>query len=69
MLFAPLTKTLNTHNELTLRVKDWQNQDLDKQFKAIQEAPSQLNEALMKSNEALMHSNEAVEDPRKNQEL
>ena len=56
-LFDPLTKTLNTnseHNlalsEQTLRVIDWQNQELDKQNKMIQQAGLQFKEALMKSN-------------------
>ena len=44
-LFDPLTKTLNAnseHNlalsEQTLRAIDWQNQELDKQTKMIQQA-------------------------------
>ena len=56
-LFDPLTKTLNAnseHNlalsEQTLRAIDWQNQELDKQTKMIQQAGSQFNEALMKCN-------------------
>ena len=56
-LFDPLTKTLKAnseHNlalsEQTLRAIDWQNQELDKQTKMIQQAGSQFNEALMKSN-------------------
>ena len=56
-LFDPLTKTLNAnieHNlplsEQTLRAIDWQNQELDKQTKMIQQAGSQINEALMKTN-------------------
>ena len=55
-LFDPLTKTLNTnseHNlalsEQTLRAIDWQNQELDKQNKMIQQAGLLYNEALMKS--------------------
>ena len=51
-LFDPLTKTLNAnseHNlalsEQTLRAIDWQNQELDKQTKMIQQAGSQFNEA------------------------
>ena len=72
-LFDPLTKTLNAnseHNlalsEQTLRAIDWQNQELDKQTKMIQQAGSQFNEALMKSNgEALVKSNDkAVEKAR-----
>ena len=64
-LFDPLTKTLNAnteHNlalsEQTLRAIDWQNQELDKQTKMIQQAGSQFNEALMKSN------GKAVEEAR-----
>ena len=56
-LLDPLTKTLkaNTeHNlalsEKTLRAIEWQNQELDKQTRMIQQAGSQFNEALMKSN-------------------
>ena len=72
-LFDPLTKTLNAnseHNlalsEQTLRAKDWQNQELDKQTKMTQQSGSQFNEALMKSNgEALVKSNDkAVEKAR-----
>ena len=51
-LFDPLTKTLNAnteHNlalsEQTLRAINWQNQELDKQTKMIQQAGSQFNEA------------------------
>ena len=64
-LFDPLTKTLNANNETwlahnehnlalseqTLRAIDWQNQELGKQTKMIQQAGSQFNEALMKSND------------------
>ena len=64
-LLDPLTKTLNAnkeHNlalsEQTLRAIDWQNQELDKQIKMIQQAGSQFNEALMKSN------GKAVEEAR-----
>ena len=56
-LSDPLTLTLNAnieHNlalsEHTLRAIDWQNQELDKQTKKIQQAGLQFNEALMKSN-------------------
>ena len=56
-LFDLLTKALNAnseHNlalsEQTLRAIDWQNQELDKQTKMIQQAGFQFNEALMKSN-------------------
>ena len=64
-LFDPLTKTLkaNTERNLalgeqTLRATDWQNQELDKQTKMIQQAGLQFNEALMKSN------GKAVEEAR-----
>ena len=64
-LIDPLNKTLNAnteHNialsEQTLRAIDWQNQELDKQNKMIQQAGSQLIEALMKSN------GKAVEEAR-----
>ena len=50
--------------EQTLRAIDWQNQEMDKQTKMIQQAGSQFNEALMKSNKALMKSDEAVEEAR-----
>ena len=50
-LFDPLTKTLNENNEhnlalseQTLRAIDWQNQELDKQTKMIQQAVLQFNE-------------------------
>ena len=56
-LIDPLTNTLNANNEhnlalseQTLRAIDWQNQELDKQTKMIQQAGLQFNEALMKSN-------------------
>ena len=64
-LFDPLTKTQNANNEhnlalskQTLRAIDWQNQELDKQTKMINQAGSQFNEALMKFN------NKAVEKAR-----
>ena len=53
---------LNEHNlalsEQTLRAIDWQNQELDKQTKMIQQAGLLFNEALMKSN------GKAVEEAR-----
>ena len=59
-LFDPLTKTLNANNEhnlalseQTLRAIDWENQELDKQTKMIQQAGSQFNETLMKSDKAV----------------
>ena len=52
-LFHPLFKTLNANNEhnlalseQTLRAIDWQNQELDKQTKMIQQAGLQFNETL-----------------------
>ena len=64
-LFDPSTNTLyaNTERNLalgeqTLRAIDWQNQELDKQTKMIQQAGLQFNEALMKSN------GKAVEEAR-----
>ena len=63
--FDPLTKTLNANTEQNLvlgeqalRAIDWQNQELDKQTKMIQQAGLQFNEALMKSN------GKAVEEAR-----
>ena len=65
MFFDPLTKTLNANTERnlalgeqTLRAIDWQNQELDKQTKMIQQAGLLFNEALMKSN------GKAVEEAR-----
>ena len=50
-LFDPLTKTLNANNEhnlalseKTLRAIDWQNKELDKQTKMIQQAGFQIGE-------------------------
>ena len=50
-LFDPLTKTLNANSEYnlalseqTLRSIDWQNQELDKQTKMIQQAGFQIGE-------------------------
>ena len=78
-LFDPLTKTLNANNEQnlalgeqTLRAIDWQNQELDKQTKMIEQAGSQFNETASQIeqvgsqfNEALMKSNgKAVEEAR-----
>ena len=54
--------------EENLRTIDWQNQELDRQTRAITEVGSQTDEnvlridkSLMMSNEALMISNEAIE--------
>ena len=59
-LFDPLTKTLNAnseHNlalsEQTLRAIDWQNQELDKQTKMIEQAGSQFNETASQIGETL----------------
>ena len=61
-LFDPLTKTLNANternlalDEQTLRAIDWQNQELDKQTKMIEQT---RNRALMKPD----LSNEAMEE-------
>ena len=62
-LFDPLTKTLNANNEQnlalseqTLRAIDWQNQELDKQTKMIEQAGSQFNETASKIGETLKGS-------------
>ena len=59
-LFDPLTKTLNANNEhnqalseQTLRAIDWQNHELDKQTKMIEQAGSQFNETASKIGETL----------------
>ena len=59
-LFDPLTKTLNANNEQnlalseqTLKAIDWQNQELDKQTKMIEQAGSQFNETASKIGETL----------------
>ena len=59
-LFDPLTKTLNANNEQnlalseqTLRAIYWQNQELDKQTKMIEQAGSQFNETASKIGETL----------------
>ena len=66
-LFDPLTKTIsetasqineNTERNLalgeqTLRARDWQNQELDKQTKMIEQAGSQFNETASKIGETL----------------
>ena len=59
-LFDPLIKTLNANNEPnlalsepTLRAIDWQNQELDKQTKMIEQAGSQFNETASKIGETL----------------
>ena len=57
-LFEPLTKTLNAnseHNlafsEQTLRAIDWQNQELDKQIRMIQQAGFQIGETALQMGE------------------
>ena len=64
-LFDPLTKTLNANSETwlahnehnralseqTLRAIDWQNQELDKQTKMIQQAGSQTTETALQMSE------------------
>ena len=57
-LFDPLTKTLNAKNEhnlalseQTLRAIDWQNQELDKQTKMIQQAGFQIGETALQIGE------------------
>ena len=59
-LIDPLTKTLNANNEQnlalseqTLRAIDWQNQELDKQTKMIEQAGSRFNETASKIGETL----------------
>ena len=66
-LFDPLTKTISetasqinannerklTLSEQTLRAIDWQNQELDKQTKMIEQAGSQINETASKMGETL----------------
>ena len=50
-LFDPLTKTINANNEQnlslgeqTLRAIDWQNQELDKQTKMIEQNRNGIND-------------------------
>ena len=69
ILFDPLTKTLNTHNEenlalseQTLRAIDWQNQQLDKESKTIDEAASQIGENAYKYNETLKGTIKETQD-------
>ena len=77
-LFDPLTKDLNANNEQnltlgeqTLGAIDWENQEFDKQSRAIIETSSKIEEnasridkSLMMSNEALMKYNAAAEEAR-----
>ena len=66
-LFDPLTKTLNAnkkHNislsEQTLRAIDWQNQELDKQSKMIQQAGFQIGETASRIDENTSKINETL---------
>ena len=68
-LFGPLTKTLNANNEhnlalseQTLRAIDWQNQELDKQTKMIQQAGFQIGENTSKINEMFKGTIEETQD-------
>ena len=68
-LFDPLTKTLNANNEhhlalieQTLRAIDWQNQELDKQTKMIQQAGFQIGENNSKINETLKRTIKETQD-------
>ena len=66
-LFDPLTKTLNAnnetmqaHNEQTLRAIDWQNQELYKQTKMIEQAGSQIGETASQIQQAGSQFNETA---------
>ena len=66
-LFDPLTKTLNANNEhnlalseQTLRAIDWQNQELDKQIKMIEQAGSQFNETALQMGETASRVHETA---------
>ena len=66
-LFDPLTKTLNENTERnlalgeqTLRAKDWQNQELDKQTKMIEQAGSQFNETALQMGETASRVHETA---------
>ena len=66
-LFDPLTKTLNSNNEhnlalieQTLRAVDWQNQELDKQTKMIQQAGFQIGETASRIVENTSKINETL---------
>ena len=65
--FDPLTKTLNANNEhnlslseQTLRAIDWQNQELDKQTKMIQQAGFHFNETASRIGESTSKINETL---------
>ena len=64
----PLTKSLNTNYDQTLRAIDWQNQELYKQNKAIREAASQIGEVWKKFQETSleneMETRVTPEEPR-----
>ena len=67
--FDPLTKTLNANNEhnlalseQTLRAIDWQNQELDKQTKMIQQAGFQFNETASRIGENTSKINETLKE-------
>ena len=66
-LFYPLTKTLNVNNEhnlalseQTLRAIDWQNQELDKQTKMIQQAGFQIGETASQIGENISKIDETL---------
>ena len=68
-LYDPLTKTINANNEhnlalseQTLRAIDWQNQELDKQTKMIQQAGFQIGENTPKINETLKGTIKETQD-------
>ena len=68
-LLDPLTKTLNAnkkHNlalsEQTLRAIDWQNQELDKRTKMIQQAGFQIGENTSKINQKLKGTIKETQD-------
>ena len=66
-LFDPLTKTISENNERnlalseqTLRAIDWQNQELDKQTKMIEQAGSQIGETASQIEQAGYQFNETA---------
>ena len=68
-LFDSLTKTLIANNEhnlalsgQTFRAIDWQNQELDKQTKMIQQADFQIGENTSKINETLKGTIKETQD-------
>ena len=71
-LLDPLTKTLNANNEHNLalseqklRAIDWQNQELDKQTKMIQQAGFQFNETSSRIGENPSKINETLKGTKK----